>query len=72
MATDQNVLDRYFEMLTETFSDNGLQNKPTQIYNCDETGMLLGMSSLKVVAKVILSYALLLAVTRHKLLSCHV
>ena len=52
MATDQNVLDRYFEMLTETFIDNGLINRPTQIYNCDETGMPLGATSNKVVAKV--------------------
>ena len=52
MATDQNVLDRYFDMLTDTLSDNGLLNKPTQIYNCDETGMPLGATSHKVVAKV--------------------
>ena len=52
MATDLNVLDRYFDMLTETFVDNGLINKPTQIYNCDETGMPLGAASLKVVARV--------------------
>ena len=51
-ATDLNVLDRYFDMLTETFVDNGLINKPTQIYNSDETGMPLGAASLKVVARV--------------------
>ena len=52
MATDQNVLDRYFEMLTEALSDNGLLHRPAQIYNCDETGMPLGATSHKVVAKI--------------------
>ena len=33
MATDQNVLDRYFVMLTEALSDNGLIHRPVQIYN---------------------------------------
>ena len=52
MATDQNVLDHYFEMLTEALSDNDLLHQPAQIYNCDETGMPLGATSHKVVAKV--------------------
>ena len=52
MATDQDVLDCYFDMLTETFLDNGLLNRPTQIYNCDETDLPLGATSLEVLAKV--------------------
>ena len=39
VATDVHVMDRYFEMLTDTLSDNGLMHKPMQLYNCDETGM---------------------------------
>ena len=50
MATD--LLDCYFDMLTETFLDNGLLNRPTQIHNCDETDLLLGVTSLEVLAKV--------------------
>ena len=52
MATDQNVLDCYFEILTEALSDNGLLQRPAQIYNCDETGMPLGATSHKVVTKI--------------------
>ena len=39
MATDAHVMDCYFEMLTDTLSDNGLIHKPMHLYNCDETGM---------------------------------
>ena len=52
MATDQNVLDHYFEMLTVALSDNGLLHRPAEIYNCDETGMQLGATGHKVVAKI--------------------
>ena len=53
MATDQKeVFDCYFEMLTEALSDNGLLHRPAQIYNCNETGMPLGTTSHKVVAKI--------------------
>ena len=51
MATDQDVLNCYFEMLIET-SDNGLLNRSTQIYNCDEIGLPLGATSLKVIVKM--------------------
>jgi len=51
MATDVHVIDRYFEMLTDTLSDNGLMHKPMQLYNCDETGMPLGAYHHKVVAQ---------------------
>ena len=52
MATDQNVLDCYFKMLTEALSDNGLLHRQAQIYNCNETGMPLWATSHKVVAKI--------------------
>ena len=52
MAIDQNMLDRYFEMLTEAPSDNGLLHRPAQIYNCNEMGVPLGATSHKVVAKI--------------------
>ena len=51
MATDEHVIDRYFEMLTDTLSNNGLMHKPMQLYNCDETGMPLGAYHHKVVAQ---------------------
>ena len=51
VATDVHVMDRYFEMLTDTMSDNGLMHKPMQLYNCDETGMPLGAYHHKVVAQ---------------------
>ena len=51
VATDVHVMDCYFEMLTDTLNDNGLMHKPMQLYNCDETGMLLGAYHHKVVAQ---------------------
>ena len=51
VATDVHVMDRYFEMLTDTLSDNGLTHKPMQLYNCDETGMPLGAYHHMVVAQ---------------------
>jgi len=52
MATDKDVLDRYFTMLLDTFTENKVLYKPTQIYNCDETGMPLGATNRRVVASV--------------------
>ena len=51
MATDAHVMNCYFEMLTDTLSDNGLIHKPMHLYNCDETGMPLGAYHHKVVAQ---------------------
>jgi len=51
MATDVHVIDRYFEMLTDTLSNNGLMHKPMLLYNCDKTGMSLGAYHHKVVAQ---------------------
>lgn len=52
MATDRDVLDRYFTMLLDTFAANKVLQKPTQIFNCDETGMPLGATNRRVVASV--------------------
>ena len=52
IATDADVLDRYFSMLMETFTENGVLNRASQIYNCDETGLPLGAYNNRVVAKV--------------------
>ena len=52
MGSDQNVMNRYFDMLTDTLKSNGLLHKPELIYNCDETGMPLGALNRKVVARV--------------------
>ena len=52
IVTDRNVINRYFDMLTETLKSNGLFHKPELIYNCDETGMPLGALNRKVVAGI--------------------
>ena len=52
VASDRNVMNRYFDMLTDTLESNGLLHKPELIYNCDETGMPLGALNRKVVARV--------------------
>ena len=49
MATDPNVLNRYFDLLEETLRSNGIFNSPSHIFNCDETGFPLNPKSLKVV-----------------------
>ena len=52
MASDKDVLDRYFNMLEDCLNSNGIMNKPARIFNCDETGVPLNPKSLKVVDKV--------------------
>ena len=51
VATDEHVIDCYFEMLTDTLNNNGLIQKPMQVYNCDETGMLSGAYHHKKIAQ---------------------
>ena len=50
MGSDQNVMNRYTDMLTDTLKCIGLLHKPELTYNCDETGMLLDALNCKVVA----------------------
>ena len=52
MATDREVIDRYFDMLEDCLRSNGLLNKAAVIFNCDETGLPLDPKSHKVVDRV--------------------
>ena len=52
MATDEETLTRYYDLLEETLKANDLIDKPACIYNCDETGMPLSPKSPKVVSEV--------------------
>ena len=39
MATYNNVIQKYFDILEDTLKENSLFNNPTHIFNCDETGL---------------------------------
>ena len=52
MATDQDVLSRYFDMLEDCLKGNGIFNRPANIFNCDETGLPLNPKCLKVIDEV--------------------
>ena len=41
MAMDRDSIDRYFNILENTLCENGIMDKPKQIFNCDESGMPL-------------------------------
>ena len=51
VASNPEVIHRYFDLLEQTILENGLANKPSQIFNLDETGMPLDPKPLSVVAK---------------------
>lgn len=48
-ATDPEVFMRYFDLLEETIKENGLDGKPGQIFNMDESAMPLDPKSPKLV-----------------------
>ena len=50
VSTNQDVIDRYLDLLRDTLSNNKLLDRPAQIFNCDETGMLLDQAQPYVVA----------------------
>ena len=52
IASDPEMLDRYFDMLEECLKQNELLDKAPFIFNCDESGMPLNPKSLKVVDRV--------------------
>ena len=52
MATDDEVISRYYDMLEDTLVANNMLNDPHCIYNCDETGLPLNPKPLKVVDTV--------------------
>ena len=41
VASDPDTLQRYFDLLEQTIDENGLRDKPAQIFNVDESGMPL-------------------------------
>lgn len=51
MASSPNVLNYYYDLLESTLAENDLMDKPSQIFNTDETGMPLDPRSLKVVVQ---------------------
>ena len=52
IATNPDVLNRYFNMLEETLETNGILDDPFCIFNCDETGLPLSPKCLKLVNKI--------------------
>jgi transposase len=48
-AVDEDAIGSYFDLLERTLEDNGLLEKPCQIFNMDETGMPLSPQSPKCV-----------------------
>ena len=50
MGSDPAVIGKYFDLLERTLSDNHLLDKPSQIFNLDETGMPLNPSPPHIVA----------------------
>ena len=51
-ANDEDVLRRYYDMLHECMTTNDILNKPSAIFNCDETGLPLNPKCHKVVSEV--------------------
>ena len=51
-ACSPDTINRYFDLLEETITINGLAQRPGQIFNCDETGMPLTHKPPKVVAQI--------------------
>jgi len=49
-AVSQSALDRYITLLRKTLEVNGLMDKPSCMYNMDESGMPLDHKQLKCVA----------------------
>lgn len=49
LASNREVMDRYFDLLEETLAENDLRDKPAQVYNLDETGMPLDPKALKTI-----------------------
>ena len=48
--TSRHVFDNYFDLLEKTLDEFDLKDKPSQIYNCDESGMPLEHKPPRVVA----------------------
>ena len=50
VGSDPVIIDKYFDLLQQTLADNELHDKPSQIFNLDETGMPLNPDPPRVVA----------------------
>ena len=48
-ATDPAVIEKYYDLLENTLCENSLLDKPSQIFNCDETGIPLSPKSHRVI-----------------------
>ena len=51
MAEDESSLDEYYNLLETTLRENEIFDRPSHIFNCDETGMPLNPVPLKVVSE---------------------
>ena len=51
IVTNRDVIDKYFDLLEETISKNNLGDRPSCIFNCDESGMPLNFRPGKRIAK---------------------
>ena len=49
-ATSYTVFKNYFDLLSEALTKYGIKDQQAQIYNCDETGMLLEHKMPKLIA----------------------
>ena len=52
MAQDRDSIDRYYDLLENTLKENDIFDKPTHLFNCDETGLPLNPKPLKVISQV--------------------
>ena len=50
-TTSREILDKYFDLLEEVLVQNNILNKPSQIFNFDETGVPLSFSPPRVLAR---------------------
>ena len=51
-AQDPESISKYFDLLEDTLKNNDLFDKPTHLFNCDETGVSLNPKPLKTVSEV--------------------
>ena len=50
IANDMEVINKYFDLLEQTFFENNISDFPGQNFNCDETGLPLDHTPSSVVA----------------------
>ena len=48
---NKETMDKYFDLLKDTLVENNLMESPNQIYNVDETGMLLNHTAPKIITR---------------------